>query len=67
VGNLIQDVVAQENKAGDAKVGMIAVDYPQAHLTGCYQHFDLVGQQLVADELAKALRQGMGWSWGKIK
>lgn len=66
-GDKIQDVMAQENKAGNGKVGLIVLDYPSAHLTGCYQHFDLVGQQQVADELAKALRQDMGWSDDKVK
>jgi lysophospholipase L1-like esterase len=60
-GNLIQDVVEQEKKAGDDKVGLIVLDYPKAHLTGCYKHFDLVGQQQVGDELAKALREILGW------
>jgi len=61
VGNLIQDVVAQENHSGDAKVSLIVVDYPSAHTTGCYKHFDLAGQQQVGDELAMALRKAMGW------
>lgn len=63
-GNLIQDVVSQENKAGDNQVGLIVLDYPSAHLTGCYHHFDQEGQQLVADELTKELRKDMGWYEG---
>ncbi|HEY5039821.1 MAG TPA: SGNH/GDSL hydrolase family protein, partial [bacterium] len=54
-GNLIQAVVDQEIKAGDDKVGLIVLDYPATHLTGCFKHFDLVGQRQVGDELAKAL------------
>ncbi len=61
----IQDVAAQEIKAGDAKVGLAEADWPAAHLTGCYLHFDRVGQQEVADELVKALRNDMGWDEGK--
>jgi lysophospholipase L1-like esterase len=63
----IQDVVAQEKKAGDAKIGLIDVHYPKDHVTGCYKHFDLVGQQQVADEVTKTLRQGMGWNEGKAR
>jgi lysophospholipase L1-like esterase len=62
VGNLIKDVAEQENKAGDDKVSLIVLDYPSTHLTGCYQHFDVVGQQQVADELTKALRKAIGWN-----
>ena len=62
VGNLIQEVVEQENKAGDDNVNLIALDYPSNHLTGCYQHFDIVGQHQVADELTKALSKIIGWN-----
>lgn len=61
VGKLIQDVVAQERKSGDNKVGLIILDYPTNHLTGCYQHFDLIGQREVADGLIKELSKDMGW------
>ena len=60
-GNLIQEVVAREKKAGDDKIRLMVLDYPANHLTGCYQHFDLVGQQQVAEGLAKALGEGPGW------
>ncbi len=62
VGNLIQDVAEQENKAGDDKISLIVLDYPSTHITGCYQHFDIVGQRQVADELTKALRKVIGWN-----
>ncbi len=62
VGNLIQEVVNQEKQAGDNKVDLIVLNYPSAHLTGCYQHFDPEGQRQVGDELAKAFRKVMGWN-----
>ena len=65
--DLIQEVVDQEKKAGDDRVGLILLDYPAAHLTGCYQHFDHLGQRQVGDELAKALREKMGWEELKSK
>jgi len=59
--NLVQDLVTQENKAGDSKVGLIVVDLPTVHLTGCGEHIDLVGQRQMGDEVAKALGKDMGW------
>src|SRR5579871_786934 len=60
-GNLIQDVVAREKKAGDDKVSLIVLDYPANHLTGCYKHFDREGQRQVGDQLARMLAEDMGW------
>lgn len=62
VGNLIQDIVAQENVSGDTRVILMDVDYPANHLTGCYKHFDLEGQNLVSREVEKTLRERLGWS-----
>ena len=65
VGNLIQAVVNQEKQAGDNKVDLIVLNYPSAHLTGCYQHFDPEGQRQVGDELAQTIRKVMDWNYGK--
>jgi hypothetical protein len=59
--------VAQENEFGDIKIRLMDVHYPVAHVTGCYEHFDPVGQKLVADEVTKVVREGMGWNEGKTK
>jgi hypothetical protein len=67
VGNLIQEVVKQENAGGDAKVGLFNVGYPADHLTGCFKHFDRVGQKQVSEEVAKALRETMGWYEGTAR
>jgi len=67
VGKFIQEVVDREKKAGDSKVRLMDVDYPAAHLTGCYKHFDLMGQKQVANEVMKALRVDMRWEELKSK
>jgi len=66
-GTLIQEIVAQENEFGDTKIRLMDVHYPVAHVTGCYEHFDPVGQKQVAEEVTKVVREGMGWNKGKTK